>query len=172
VLTPSQRGRGLQSYFSPYPPDPLTNYSVYFITKQGSTWYARSVIVRQTPFDLQSYYIQNEIPFQLQPGGNVPNVAGANPPIRLVTPFLETDPDLAVRAIVIEASAPGPTPGTIGCTRRVTVYPAYSQFSGIPTAGNAIFQSIDIPIDWNSRLLGQPLAGVDILFGVPIRTHQ
>ena len=170
VLTSSQRGRGLQSYFTPYPPDGQTRYNVYFITRQGSNWNARSVIVGQTPNNLLQYYQQNEIPIPL--GGNVPNVAGANPPIRLVTPFFETNPDLAVRAIVIEASAPGPTPGTIGCTRRVTIYPAYSQSGGVPTAGNAIFQPVDIPIDWNSSLLGTPLAGVDWLYGVPIRTHQ
>lgn len=171
LASPSnQTGRGLQSYFTPYPPDPGTSYSVFFISKPSNVWTARTVISNQTPVDLGNYYAQWDIPVAVSPNvpPGLPGVNGGNPPIRIVSPFLETNPDLAVRAIVIEAYPPlNPA-----CKRRITLYPGSSGFGGIPTAGNAVFESIDIPIDWNSRLLGQPLAGVDTLFGVPIRTYQ
>lgn len=160
-IGPGINNRGIQGYFTPYPVHPATTYSVYFITKNSGNWSARTVVFDRTAANFQEYYDNNDIIYN-------PGQGTQGPPIKIVSPFLETNPDLAVRAVVIEATNPGPG----GCKRRVTLYPAYSSFGGIPTAGNAIFQLQDIVIDWSVTLLGTPLAGVSYLYGVPIRTHQ
>lgn len=178
--------RGLQSYFTPYPPDPGTLYWVYFIRRQGSIWTAETILGGVTNGDVADYNQDNGWIIPPPDSGNIPSAPGANPPIKVITPYINRTvyivdsygnlggsqnivlgPDEVVRAIVIEAALPNG-----GCTRRVTIYPGNSQYGGIPTEGNAIFQSVDIPINWNTALLGTPIAGVDILYGVPIRTHQ
>lgn len=178
-ITPS--GRGLQGWFTPYPPDPGTKYSVYFIRKQGSNWNAESVLVNITANDVTQYYLT--VGFDIPPGFNPNN---PNNPIRVGTPYsnkvfynIDSDgnvtetqtitlgPDEVVRAVVVEATLPDG-----GCKKRVTLYPANNLYGGTLPEGPVVFQSVDIPIDWNTAILGTPLTGVNILYGVPIRIPQ
>jgi uncharacterized protein (TIGR02145 family) len=163
----SPLGRGLQGYFSEYPPDPGTTYSVFFVRKDAVGAYeAKTILANQTPADLAAYYSTNNIPPDYATNPNI--TGGGSPPIRIVTPFETQDPILAVRAIVIEAYPPN----SPQCKRRMTLYPSTTNFGGIPIAGNAIFQLHDMYIDWSTAQLGTPLAGVTILAGVPIRIYQ
>lgn len=172
--------RGLQSYFTPYPPDPGTKYSVFFLRRAGSIWSAETVIANVTNTEVTAFNVENGILLPPQDSGNISNATGANPPIKIITPYSNRltynvdaygnitnstysllGPDEIVRVIVVRATLPNG-----GCTKQVTLYP-----NGV-TSGTAYFTPVDVPIDWPSALLGTPTSGVDFLYGVPIRSFH
>lgn len=171
--------RGIQSYFTPYPPDPGTRYSVFFVRKQGSNWTAETIISNVRSIDVSNYNIDNDIVIPPQDSGNIPNVPGAYPPIKIITPYqnriiynvdaqgnilgtspVTLGPDEVVRLIVVQATLPDG-----GCTRQVTIYPSGLNY------GTPVFTPVTIPINWNP-ILGTPLSGVNYLYNVPVRTYQ
>lgn len=178
-LGPGNSGKGIQGFFTPYPPDAGTTYSVYFVRKPGNYWIADTVISNLTN---QQYVVQALAEGYSVPTGNAPSTSpGANPPIMIQTPFSNivtviTDsfgnvtgytyadygPTQIVQLIVIDATLPG------GCTKRVVLYPT----TAVAQTGTVTFTPVDIPIDYNTAYLGVPIAGIPTLYNVPVRTYQ